>query len=288
MVFHRPAVRTVRNLPARKIRQRDDIPGVGFVAVAERRPSPVPWLQREKSRHSPDDGKSQGGGPSAWGAAALLSAIDEGLAGIRHLDIGYEVMEFAPRFPVIAYTELRYFTGYEKTGRVVDVLYILTDAGMRYRVLSPAKELHAHILLPAGKGCKKALVNGQGQTFARSTAGKSQYVSSSIRTARRTWSFCLRRHASRALYANGIELTCDTNNASYAKFMPCKNRAPSEGPRKPRHLLDAPRRSARVADLRPGDLVRSAGRLEAIAATLSSERRGRRTQSTRSLLRSEH
>jgi hypothetical protein len=126
--------------------------------------------------YSPDDGQSQGGGPSAWGAAALLSAIDEGLAGIRDLGVRYEVMEFAPRFPVTAYTELRYFTGYEKTARFVDVRYVLTDAGMRYRVLSPAKELHAHILLPAGKGCKKALVNGQEQTFARSTVGKSQYV----------------------------------------------------------------------------------------------------------------
>ena len=126
--------------------------------------------------YSPDDGKSQGGGPSAWGAAALLSAIDEGLAGIRDLGVGYDVMEFAPRFPITAYTELRYFTGYEKTARFVDIRYVLTDAGMRYRVFSPAKELRAHILLPAGKGCKKTRVNGQEQTFTRSTIGESQYV----------------------------------------------------------------------------------------------------------------
>ena len=32
----------------------------------------------------------------------------------------------------------------------VDVRYILTDAGMRYRVVSPAKVLHTPLLLPAG------------------------------------------------------------------------------------------------------------------------------------------
>ena len=39
------------------------------------------------------------------------------------------------------YKELRYYSGYEIDGDVVDVRYILTDAGMRYCVDSPARQL---------------------------------------------------------------------------------------------------------------------------------------------------
>ena len=85
-------------------------------------------------------------------------------------------MEFAPRFPVTHYTETRYFTGYEKTAKYVDVRWVLTDAGMRYYVLSPAKELRAHLLLPKGKSCSRVKVNGREQTFELVKVGESVYV----------------------------------------------------------------------------------------------------------------
>lgn len=126
--------------------------------------------------YDPATRKPLGGGPSAWGAAALLSAIDEGLAGITDLGTGYNVMEFAPRFPVTHYTETRYFTGYEKTAKFVDVRWVLRDEGMRYYVLSPAKELRAHLLLPKGKSCSRVKFNGQEQTFELVNVGESVYV----------------------------------------------------------------------------------------------------------------
>ena len=93
------------------------------------------------------------GGPSAWGSAALIKAIDEGLAGIVDADTGYKVIDFSPRFVVTDYTELRYITGYEVTDTLVDVKFIVTDIGMRYDIKSPAHTIHAHILLPQGKDC---------------------------------------------------------------------------------------------------------------------------------------
>lgn len=116
------------------------------------------------------------GGPSAWGAAAFISAIDEGLAGINDTGVNYDEIFFAPKFPVTHYTELRYITGYEASGAMVDVRYILTGEGMRYDVYSPAKEIKAHILLPAGKKCTKLLLNGKEADFTCEQIEKSVYV----------------------------------------------------------------------------------------------------------------
>ena len=124
----------------------------------------------------PDSTPQPDGGPSAWGAAALLSAVDEGLAGIVNTDVAYRKIRFSPRFPVTPYTELRYFTGYEKTGSFVEVHYICKAEGLRYDVISPAEEISAHLLLPAGKHAKMLLVNNQPVPFKEVKVGNSEYV----------------------------------------------------------------------------------------------------------------
>ena len=123
------------------------------------------------------DGKPQPErGPSAWGAAALISAVDEGLAGIKDVGVNYDEIFFAPKFPVTYYTELRYITGYEMSGKMVDVRYILTDDGMRYDVYSPAKTIQAHILLPKGKKCENLLIDGNDSCFETELVGESLYI----------------------------------------------------------------------------------------------------------------
>lgn len=115
-------------------------------------------------------------GPSAWGAAALLSAVDEGLAGIVNAGFGYDEIAFSPRWPVTPYRELRYVTGYESVGRYVDCRYVQTDEGFRYHLRSPAKKIKAHLLVPTGKTLKSLRVNGVETPFALSTVGESRYV----------------------------------------------------------------------------------------------------------------
>lgn len=115
-------------------------------------------------------------GPSAWGAAALLSAVDEGLAGIVDLDTGYREISFAPRFAVTHYTELRYITGYEKTGVKVDVRYIRTDVGIRCDVVSPAEKIHAHVLLPRSRTARAVFVNGAAVPFCNTDVFGSPYA----------------------------------------------------------------------------------------------------------------
>lgn len=126
--------------------------------------------------YSPDNSEPQGRGPSAWAAAALLSAVDEGLAGIVDADCLYRKIDFSPRFAVTPYEELRYFTGYEVSRVFVELRYILTDAGMRYDLKSPAEEIRAHILLPAGKTAAKVYVNDAAVPFTPVKVGGSDYV----------------------------------------------------------------------------------------------------------------
>ncbi len=116
------------------------------------------------------------GGPSSWGAAALISAVDEGLAGIVDEGVNYDEISFSPRFPVTHYTELRYLTGYEVSGVLVDLRYILTDVGMRYDLYSPAKRILAHILLPKGRSCQTLLVHGIDTDFVTEQIGESHYI----------------------------------------------------------------------------------------------------------------
>ena len=115
-------------------------------------------------------------GPSAWGAAALISAVDEGLAGIVDLGVNYDEILFAPRFPVTPYTELRYLTGYEVSKTLVDVRYIIKEEGMRYDLYSPAKTVRAHILLPHGATCGSLLVNGIAADYETEAVGESVYL----------------------------------------------------------------------------------------------------------------
>ena len=116
------------------------------------------------------------GGPSAWGAAALISAVDEGLAGINDIGVNYDEICFAPKFPVTYYTELRYITGYEVSKTLIDVRYIIKDEGMRYDIYSPAKNIKAHILMPKGKSCSRLLVNSSETDFVKNSVGNSVYI----------------------------------------------------------------------------------------------------------------
>jgi len=126
--------------------------------------------------YHPTTGKPQGRGPSAWGAAAILSAVDQGLAGIQDLDKLYAKLRFAPRWPVTPYAEGRYLTGYECSKKKVDIQWIFCEKGFRYRLLSPAKEVVAHLLVPKGKKPAHVFVNGREMPFELVDVFGSTYV----------------------------------------------------------------------------------------------------------------
>ncbi len=146
-----------------------------FMLLAER-DGRIYFLYHPDSKPHPEMG------PCAWGSAALMYAVDEGLAGIVDRDVQYSVIDFSPRFPVTHYRELRYITGYEQADITVDVKFIVKENGMRYDIQSPARQINAHILLPKGKTCAKLYVNGVEKEFKTITVGNSAYVDCSVET----------------------------------------------------------------------------------------------------------
>ena len=130
--------------------------------------------------YHPTTGVPQGRGPSAWGAAAILSAIDQGLAGIVDTDKLYRTMRFAPRWAVTEYVEGRYLTGYEVSKKKVDVRWIFTERGFRYNLRSPAEEVVAHLLVPSGKVPAKLLVDGKETPFVLSDVYGTKYVDATV------------------------------------------------------------------------------------------------------------
>ena len=123
-----------------------------------------------------DKGAQNGSGPSGWGAASLLNAVDEGLCGVVDKDCLYREIDFSPRFVVCPHKEMRYITGYETSQKFVDVRYVIKDEGMRYDVCSSAEKINFHILLPKGKTCTKLLVDGEEHEFKTASVGESRYV----------------------------------------------------------------------------------------------------------------
>lgn len=120
------------------------------------------------------------GGPSGWSAAAILSAIDDGLAGIKDTDVCYNKMEFAPRWAVTGLKEMRYITGYEASKNLVETLYRRTDEGMHYELRTPSEEIKCHIMLPKGSACEMVYVDGKPYDFTVSQIRETSYVDFSI------------------------------------------------------------------------------------------------------------
>lgn len=98
------------------------------------------------------DGKDQLGGPSGWSAAAILSAIFEGLVGIHDETALFEEVTISPKFTAAkidtAYTCVRY--GSSEAYIALDYSHQPAEKTIRLRVASNAKTAHLRLLLPEG------------------------------------------------------------------------------------------------------------------------------------------
>lgn len=130
--------------------------------------------------YEPATGEPQGRGPSAWGAAAILAAVDEGLAGVQDVDTQYRKIRFAPRWAVTPFAEGRYLTGYEASHKTVDVRWVFAENGFRYNLRSPANVIEVHLLVPEGKTIAKLLVDGVKMPFSLVNVGASRYMDLSV------------------------------------------------------------------------------------------------------------
>lgn len=98
------------------------------------------------------DGRDQGGGPSGWGAAAVISALIEGLAGIRDDDRLFRSVTVSPRFCAAGIDRASVCARYGPSGAYVALRYEHDAARRAIRlVLAGApRSLRLRVLLPAG------------------------------------------------------------------------------------------------------------------------------------------
>ncbi len=123
------------------------------------------------------EGANQGGGPKGWSAAAFVSALVEGLAGLEDKDCLWREFTLSPRWAA---------TGLEKV--TVQAVYgpSRTYCGYTWRLLqdrielqvacSWARRAHFHVLLPKGKQVEGVLLGGHVAPFEYVTVGPETYV----------------------------------------------------------------------------------------------------------------
>jgi hypothetical protein len=114
------------------------------------------------------DGQDMGGGPRGWSAAAVISAMVEGLAGIQDDDVQFRRITVSPRFVAAGIDRARVCARYGPTGayvslgfehRAADRTIVLSLAGM-------GEKTHVRMLLPAGVSNVKSIALVRGGTLA--------------------------------------------------------------------------------------------------------------------------
>ena len=130
--------------------------------------------------YNPKTGKNVGGGPSGWGAAAILSAIEEGLFGIIDNGVCFDKMTFSPAIAVTDYNEIKYITGYRVSHTFIQMHYIRTQGCETYVLYCPANEINCHILVSNNFIPQEVLINGKDIAFNTVTCKDSIYVDFNI------------------------------------------------------------------------------------------------------------
>jgi hypothetical protein len=102
------------------------------------------------------------GAPDNWGAAAVIYALIEGLAGIKDKGVAFNKATISPRWEVAGVKNVHATAKYEASGgyisyrykKISELSYILTFTGN-------ADEIELRLLLPQGKEVNRIYLNGE-------------------------------------------------------------------------------------------------------------------------------
>lgn len=126
--------------------------------------------------YNPKTAENAGGGPSGWGAASVLSAIEEGLFGIVDNGVCFDKMSFSPSVAITEYNEIKYITGYKVSHTFVEMHYIRNHTCETYTLRCPSDEINCHILVSNGFIPRKVSLNGKEIPFRTISDGNSTYI----------------------------------------------------------------------------------------------------------------
>jgi hypothetical protein len=118
------------------------------------------------------------GMPNNWGAAALVAAIVEGLAGVHDQGAAFSKARIAPRWAAAKTANAKVTVRYPASAGYVRYEYACDAAERRTTVefTGSAEEFEAAVLLPAGAVAGRATLNGRAIEVERRTVESSHYA----------------------------------------------------------------------------------------------------------------
>ncbi|MDX2284544.1 MAG: hypothetical protein NW241_10290 [Bacteroidia bacterium] len=128
-----------------------------------------------------DPGKLSYGIPNAWGAAAVVYALLEGLAGVQDLGTAMDRILLAPRWAAAAEEQAEAVVKYEASGGYAACRYERTASEIRLDCTSSASTVELHLLLPPDAAEPAALYDGSlSLPFTLETIGSSRYLNARL------------------------------------------------------------------------------------------------------------
>lgn len=126
------------------------------------------------------DGSDQGGGPAGWSAAAVLSAMVEGLAGITDEAGLYREVAVSPRFAAAGVSSAQVVLTYGPSDAYVGMRYRHEPDAVWIELTGSPSRIRLRPLLPRGTICQGVMVDGESVPFSCSDVEGGRYVALTV------------------------------------------------------------------------------------------------------------
>lgn len=118
------------------------------------------------------------GAPDNWGAAAVVYALIEGLAGVKDDGVAFDEALLAPRWSVAGVNKVNATVKYESSGGYLSYAYLFDEETGELTVdfTGNAEKINVKIYLPDGKAPASVLLNNQPVVFNTARVENSVYL----------------------------------------------------------------------------------------------------------------
>jgi len=122
-----------------------------------------------------EPGLVSGGIPDNWGAAAVVYALIEGLAGFKDTGVAFDKAVLAPRWEAAGESEVEATAKYEASGGYLSYKYRKSNNSLLLTFTGSSNETEVRLLLPKGKSISALMVNDEEVDFDTETIESSTY-----------------------------------------------------------------------------------------------------------------
>ncbi|MDX2110811.1 MAG: hypothetical protein SFY80_11275 [Verrucomicrobiota bacterium] len=121
--------------------------------------------------------------PDGWGAAAVVYALVEGLAGMKDTGVAFDRALLAPRWPAAGVKQATATAKYEASGGYVtqNYHYDPSSGELRLEFTGSAQTIDIEVLLPDNTTVLSAVLDGSPVSLLEKTVEKSRYASTIVR-----------------------------------------------------------------------------------------------------------